>query len=312
MEIEDALGQGRRQRVFRARQKVQEPGFISHVTQRAAGKEPLFVEDRDYLTMLALLKESSEKFDLNYYSFCLMPNHIHIMVEPQKKNLAKAMGSIFSRYAAKFNRKYERRGHLFGGPYRQAICLDNSYLLAASVYIHLNPVRAGLCTSALDYRWTSSMLYSSKKAVDSFVDPSPVLKLVHEDNYVARVEYERLIKEGSSCEPENALEQEGVIEKFCNRLAQKFPGLFKRVKSNVETTNPGDKNNPLVEITDLEQMIQDFDSRPLKSPESKKAKKFVVEQLLARGFKKSEIAERLGISRGTVYNLLTADCTFRA
>lgn len=310
MEIEDVLGQGKKQRVFRARQKVQEPGFISHITQRAAGKEPLFIEDRDYLTMLGLLKESSEKFGLNYYSFCLMPNHIHIMLEPQKKNLAQAMGSIFSRYAAKFNRKYERRGHLFGGPYRQAICLDNSYLLAASVYIHLNPVRAGLCASALDYRWTSSMLYSSKKAVDSFVDPSPVLKMVHEDYYVARVEYERLLKEGSSCEPENALEQEGVIEKFCNHLAQKFPGLFKRVNRDTPKTKKDD--NPLIELTELDKIIQNFDSRPLRNPESKKAKKFVVEQLLARGFKKCEIAQRLGISRGTVYNLLSPDCTFRA
>lgn len=312
MQNEDILGQGKRQRVFRARQKFQEPGFISHITQRAAGKEPLFVEDRDYLTMLGLLKESSEKFDLNYFSFCLMPNHIHIMVEPQKKNLAKAMGSIFSRYASKFNRKYERKGHLFGGPYRQAICLDNSYLLAASVYIHLNPVRAGLCPSALEYRWTSSTLYSSKKVVKSFVDPSPVLKLVDEDYYVARVEYERLLQEGGSCEPENALEQEGVIEKFCNRLARKFPGLFSRLKSNVNAAKSGDKITPLVELNDLEQMIHDFNSRAVRNPETKQAKKFVIEQLLARGFKKCEVAHRLRISRGTVYNHLKNNYTFRA
>lgn len=308
MENEDVLGQGKRQRVFRARQKILEPGFISHITQRAAGKEPLFLENRDYLAMLSLLKESSEKFDLNYYSFCLMPNHLHIMVEPQKENLAQAMGSVFSRYAAKFNRKYERKGHLFGGPYRQAVCLDNSYLLAASVYIHLNPVRAGLCSSARDYRWTSSMLYSCQNTVKSFVDPSPVLKLVHEDDYVARIEYERLLMEGSSCEPENALEQEGVIENFCNRLAQKFPGLFNKIKGSVKALKSGNKNTSLLELIDLEQMIQSFDSRATRSPESKKAKKFIVEQLLARGFKKCEIALRLGISRGTIYNLLKTNC----
>lgn len=230
------------------------------------------------------------------------------MVEPQKENLAQAMGSVFSRYAAKFNRKYERKGHLFGGPYRQAVCLDNSYLLAASVYIHLNPVRAGLCSSTRDYRWTSSMLYSCQNTVKSFVDPSPVLKLVHEDDYVARIEYERLLMEGSSCEPENALEQEGVIENFCNRLAQKFPGLFNKIKGSVKALKSGNKNTPLIELIDLEQMIQSFDSRATRSPESKKAKKFVVEQLLARGFKKYEIAHRLRISRGTVYNLLKTNC----
>ena len=141
MDLQDVIAQCGVQRVFRARYKVDEPGFVSHITQRAAGGEPLFVEENDYLTMLGLLKESSQKFQICYYALCLMPNHIHILLDPQERNLAEAMQSIFSRYAARFNRKYERRGHLFGGPYRQSICLDNTYLLTASVYIHLNPVK---------------------------------------------------------------------------------------------------------------------------------------------------------------------------
>ena len=66
---------GNVQRVFRARFKADTPGLISHITQRAAGREPLFVEDRDYMSMLGLLKESADKFSLRYYALCLMPNH---------------------------------------------------------------------------------------------------------------------------------------------------------------------------------------------------------------------------------------------
>ncbi len=66
----------------------------------------------------------------------------HLLLSPEEDNLYDAMRDLFSRYAMKFNRKYERKGHLFGGPYRQAVCLDDSYLLAASVYIHPNPVKA--------------------------------------------------------------------------------------------------------------------------------------------------------------------------
>ena len=112
-------------RFFRATRKLTVPGLVSHITQRAAGKEPLFIEDADYLYML---------------------------LSPTQENLYDAMRDLFSRYAMRFNRKYERKGHLFGGPYRQAVCFDNGYLLAASLYIHLNPVRASIVADPLDYR----------------------------------------------------------------------------------------------------------------------------------------------------------------
>ena len=90
--------------------------------------------------MLGLLKEISGKHALTVLSFCLMPNHVHLLLKTGEKNLDQAMRDLFSRYATWFNRKYERKGHLFGGPYRQAVCLDDAYLLAVSIYIHLNPV----------------------------------------------------------------------------------------------------------------------------------------------------------------------------
>ncbi len=302
MDIQDILALGGRQRVFRARRKVQEPGFISHITQRAAGKDPLFLEERDYLAMLRLLKKSSELFGLNYYSFCLMPNHVHILVEPGKKNLAQAMKYVFGVFAAEFNRKYERKGHLFGGPYRQAICLDDSYLLAASIYIHLNPVRAGLNADPLDYRWTSARLFTYSDQVHSFVDPTPVLKLLDEDDDAARLEYSRLLQGGTFDEPLNPLEQEGIIEGFCSKLAEKFPAVFNRLRKNSKAA--ADTSTQLIELNHLEQMIHDFDAGLRRDPESKKARKFLVEQLLARGYNKTAIARRLGISRGTVHNIL--------
>jgi putative transposase len=231
-----------------------------------------------------------------------MSNHVHILLEPQERNLAEAMRSIFSRYAARFNRKYERRGHLFGGPYRQSICLDNTYLVTASVYIHLNPVRAGLCESPSDYRWTSSALYCSGGYQESFVDPKPILQLIDEDKVTARKEYTQLLKQAQGAEPDNALEQEGAIEKFCVRLAEKFPTLFGRLSgrgTKITADNPA-----LLELTQLERLLKEASEDRSRKPESRQAKKYIVEQLLARGYKKTEIASRLGISRKTVYNIL--------
>jgi len=300
---------GNEQRIFRARYKITEPGVISHVTQRAAGKEPLFIDDTDYLTMLMLLKESVEKFDLRYYALSLMSNHIHILLEPRENNLPEAMRSIFSRYAAKFNTKYQRKGHLFGGPYRQSVCLDNTYLLTASLYIHLNPVRAGIVDKTDAYRWSSASLYCNESDVESFVDPGVVLRLVHDQEPEARKNYCRMLEQAHGHEPENALEHEGAIEKFCIRLSQIFPRLFKKLGKKTENTEKYlGCNASMLDLTRLDQAIENTDFSRSWSMESRKAKKYIVEQLLARGFKKTEIAGRLGISRMSVYNILNSHC----
>jgi len=175
------IAKGKIKRFFRAKRKLIYPHIVSHITQRAAGKEPSFLEDDDYLHMLGLLKEISEKQSLTVLSFCLMPNHVHLLLKTGEKNLDQAMRNLFSRYATWFNRKYERKGHLFGGPYRQAVCFDDAYLLAVSIYIHLNPVRARLEEDPAKYRWSSVKLYCRNDASAAFVKPDFILKLLSDD-----------------------------------------------------------------------------------------------------------------------------------
>jgi len=114
MDMKDFTALAGKQRVFRARQKVCLAGFVSHITQRAAGGEPLFLEDSDYLLMLSLLKDAEEKFDLSFYALCFMKKHVHLLLKPSKDNLSEGMHSIFFRYARSFNQRYERKGHKFG------------------------------------------------------------------------------------------------------------------------------------------------------------------------------------------------------
>ncbi len=291
------------QRVFRARYKIDEPGLVSHITQRASGREPLFLEDNDYLAMLALLKQSAKRFELTHFALCLMPNHIHILIRPEEKNLFAATRWIFGNYALWFNKKYHRKGHLFGGSYRQAICLDATYFLAASVYIHLNPVRAGLVEDGCAYRWSSCGLYCKETPAESFVAPDEVLSLLHAKRNRAVNQYKVILGEGQDVEQENVLEKDGVVERFCLQLAKIFPAVFKRIARGDQT---GVKNErDVMELTELEKLTRDYASmKHSRQPESRKAKRFIVEQLAARGFKRQEIADRLGISRKTVYTLL--------
>ena len=301
----ELIRQGKIKRYFRATRKLNIPDMVSHITQRAAGKEPLFLENGDYLFMLGLLKEIANNHTLRIYAFCLMQNHIHILLSPEEENLYDAMRDLFSRYAMKFNRKYERKGHLFGGPYRQAVCLDDSYLLAASLYIHLNPVKAGLMLEPQGYRWSSCRLYYESNAPKSFIDPDFILRLLSENEIEKKEKYRLMLKQGSDLKIVHVLEQEDAIERFQSKLASMFPSIFKTVDKKRRLARFLGIN--MLAMEELEKQIEivgkEHNSR---SPESKKAKKYLIEQLISRGYKRSEIAERLGVSRKTVYNILKA------
>lgn len=302
----DLISQGKIRRYFRATRKLDGPNLVSHLTQRAAGREPLFIEEDDYRLMIGLFKQIGEKHFLQFYAFCLMPNHVHILLSPEERNLSDAMRDLFSQYALIFNRKYERKGHLFGGPYRQAVCLDDSYLMAASLYIHLNPVKATLAERADGYRWSSHRLYTENAASQSFVKPDFVLRLLSEDLSEAKGRYRELITAGEALHLRPILEQEDAIERFRRKMSALFPSLFKHIDGRSRVIDQAEMN--LLSLKAVEKQLRLFQERKYSlQPEDRKAKKFLIDQLVARGYKMKEIAERLGVSRKTVYNILRTE-----
>jgi putative transposase len=260
------------------------------------------VEDADYLSMLWLMKEISRDQGLKIYAFCLMPNHVHLLLSPTEPNLYDAMRNLFSRYAMRFNAKYERKGHLFGGPYRQALCLDDGYLLAASLYIHLNPVRAGLAPDPAAYRWTSCRLYCQDPSPESFVDPSFVLNLLSGEAD-RKAKYRQFLQKGVGLDSGDVLEKGAMIEDLRTNLASIFPSVFSRISR--ENRAARQAGIGLLSPEALERLEDDVRIRGMaRSPESKADQRFVIEQLLARGYTRIETAARLGISRKTLYNRL--------
>ena len=302
MDPTELIRNGKLKRYFRATRKLNVPRLVFHITQRAAGREPLFVEDADYLFMIWLIKEISREHGLRVYAFCLMPNHVHLLLSSTEPNLYDAMRNLFSRYAMKFNGKYERRGHLFGGPYRQAVCLDDSYLLAASLYIHLNPVKANLAQDPSVYRWSSCRLYCRGKSRESFVDPALVLNLLSgEADKKAR--YRQMLEEGAGLDVRNVIEKENAIESLRAKLASMCPSVFSALAKGTRVAQQAGVT--LLSAEELDRLEEEVKNQGLaRSPESKKAKRYVIEQLLARGYTQIEIADRLGVCRKTVYNLL--------
>ncbi len=297
----DQLESGGVNRIFRSRNKINLPGTISHITQRASGTERLFHEDDDYLEMLARLKRLCQTHEIEFISFVLMPNHVHLLLRQTEANLYEAMRELFSRYAQRYNKKYERKGHLFGSSYRQAVCLDEAYVLAVSLYIHLNPVRARLVLQPSDYRWSSCRLFTESGTVESFVSPQRVLELLSHDSLEARDSYRRMLEEGRKLKIGEIIEDRLAI----HDLQWKFSSLF-HLFEKLTRLHKRDRPEHWDE-TEVEQRIARFmeggvEIRPM--PQSEEARKHLVEQLVSRGFTRKEIAQRLGVSRKTIYNLL--------
>jgi hypothetical protein len=114
------------------------------------------------------------------YAYCLMGNHLHLLLKTNASPLEDIFKRLGIRYVSYFNRKYERTGHLFQGRYLSEAVENDSYLLSVLRYIHQNPVNAGLCTTPEEYPWSSSKGYL--RGTDEIVDTEFVLSLFSEDS----------------------------------------------------------------------------------------------------------------------------------
>jgi len=299
MEFFNLMEEGKIKRFFQVRNKVAFEGAIYHITQRAPGREPLFIEKADYLYMLHLIKENVKKFDYELFCFALMPNHLHLLIRLNKTNLALAMKNLFGAYALYFNKKYERKGPVFCKPYRAALCLDENYILAASVYIHLNPVKAGLVQNPSDYRWSSYLLYGGDETINTFLNYDFVLNILHSDIKKAKVMYRDLASEAKKEKAKDVLENPKALDEYKNTIFRLI--RHKLPKERIKTIAAKDT----LDSANLEEKINETDFRKrLRKPQEIKARKFLIQQMLSRGYKHGEIAKKLNISRTTLYNIL--------
>jgi REP-associated tyrosine transposase len=132
------------------------PGTPHHVTQRGNNSQDVFFDDVDRETYLHYLREQSEAYGLLVVGYCLMRNHVHLVVVPRgAESLATGVGRTHYRYAQHVNRRHERSGHLWQNRYFSCV-MDDGHAVAALLYVERNPVRAGLVERPWDYRWSSA------------------------------------------------------------------------------------------------------------------------------------------------------------
>lgn len=162
-------------------------GGIYHVTSRGNERQIIFRDDQDRERFLERLADSAASHQVRVYLYCLMPNHVHLLVETPLGNLDRFMGSLLTGYTVYFNRRHQRAGHLMQGRYGAQVVEGNEYLLKLSRYIHLNPMQVqGMREKPLKerirhlrgYPWSSFREYGGKDKASGMLSTGPVLAIM--------------------------------------------------------------------------------------------------------------------------------------
>lgn len=152
-------------------------GIPHHVTQRGNRRLPTFFRDEDYQAYISLMSEWCQKCGVEIWAYCLMPNHVHLIAAPESEDgLRRGIGEAHRRYSRMINFRENWRGHLWQGRFA-SFPMDENYLLAAALYVEMNPVRANIVTDATAWPWSSAQAHLAEKD-DGLVKVSPLLEIV--------------------------------------------------------------------------------------------------------------------------------------
>lgn len=134
--------------------RIQAAG-VYHVTTRGNNREAIVRDAEDRLSLLAELERVIARHCWVCHAYCVMGNHLHLVLEILEPTLAQGMQQLQSNHARRFNKRYGRTGHLFGRRYFSLPLVDDTHLLELSRYVVLNPVRAGACRTPEEWLWSS-------------------------------------------------------------------------------------------------------------------------------------------------------------
>lgn len=158
-------------RNFRTKSKT----GIYHVMLRGINKQIIFEGDADKRKFKEVLKERKEICNFQLFSYCLMDNHVHLLLKETEEGISDVVKRISSSYALWFNFKYQRCGSLFQGRFRSENVETKDYFLRVIRYIHQNPVKAGMASNVFENKWTSIHEFFNTGDIEDMVDTDSVL-----------------------------------------------------------------------------------------------------------------------------------------
>jgi putative transposase len=175
--------------------RIQAPG-IYHVTCRGNRKVRIFDDDADRERYLGLVETVARKFGWKFIAYCLMTNHVHLVMDVPDETLSRGMQLLSGRYAQAYNLRHGWVGHLFQGRFHSEIVETDEYSLEVGRYVVLNPKRAGMVKRPVHWRWSSLPAVLGKARVPAFLDAGWTLRQFGRTVDRARAAYAAFIEAG--------------------------------------------------------------------------------------------------------------------
>jgi putative transposase len=174
------------------------PNYPHHVVQRGHNRQIVFPQSQDYRYYLDTLLEWKAGYDIKVYAWCLMTNHVHLVLEPPEavENLGRLMKRLAGRQTRYVNRRLARSGTLWEGRYKSSPIQTDAYFLACCRYVELNPVRAGMVADPDSYPWSS---YCSRpmSSATGLLDEHPTYRALGRSPVERLQQYRQFVRAGT-------------------------------------------------------------------------------------------------------------------
>ena len=158
--------------------RLQSESGIYHVMLRGINQQQIFEDSEDNQMFLQALKDCKQISRFKLLAYCLMGNHVHLLLQTEGEPLAQSVKRLCGRSVYWYNAKYQRFGHLFQDRFKSEPVDNEAYLFTVLRYIHQNPVKAGICRSASEYPYSSYTQYAGD---GGFVDTAYVFTMISKD-----------------------------------------------------------------------------------------------------------------------------------
>jgi putative transposase len=215
------------------RARIMLGGVPVHIIQRGHNRNACFFKEADYTTYLTHLHALAERFQCTVHAYCLMTNHVHLLLTPATKTgCGLLMKHLGQRYTQHVNRTYRRHGTLWEGRFRSCLVDSEDYLVACQRYIEQNPVRAGLVRRARDYLW-SSHRGNAEGRLDALLTPHERYLALGRTRKTREAAYRALPLDDAIIEEIRLATNGGFVlghPRFQNRIAQRLDRRVTRGK----------------------------------------------------------------------------------
>lgn len=196
---------------------------------RGNEKKNIFLDDEDKSIFINTIYQKKEDNAFCLYAYCIMDNHVHLVIKEHNDSISRIMKRIGTSYANYFNKKYKRVGHVFQDRYKSEAIENESYLLSVIRYIHRNPVKAGICKIE-EYKWSSYQVYiKGDREQKKLIEHEEILSYFSEDRDRAIILFKEFSSQESNADfmgmEEELLDEEETLKYINSYLVKKSISL---------------------------------------------------------------------------------------